>query len=183
MHYLTCVFIGETNSIEAAVDRALAPFDESRLVPPWKNHLHAGEIADMAANFGVPPDDLGTLAARMPEWAACAGGIDRRGLYALRITNPRGRWDWYTIGGRWQRLPPGNRIRASELLHSPRLEELLPHDFVTPDGRWHSRERPVRKPDGNLGFRRRRPALWLAEFRAALASHPEHLVVFVDRHQ
>lgn len=182
MHYLTAVFISPEESLGAAVDRALTPFDELRRVPPWKDHLHPRDVARMAAYFNLPADDLDQLAARMPEWNDCPGGVDRRGLYALRASNPQGRWDWYAIGGCWKGLVPGNRIQAAHLRRSPLLEELLPHDFVTPDGRWHSRERSVRGADSLVRVIRRRPASWRAAFCAALDASLDHLVVLVDCH-
>ena len=68
------------------------------------------------------------------------------------------------------------------MLRSARLRELLPHDFLTPDGKWHAHERYI-PGDWALGrFVRKSESRWLTEFTRALSRHPDHLIVCVDRH-
>lgn len=53
--------------------------------------------------------------------------------------NPKSRWDWYQIGGRWNgELPNGaNEMPVSELLNTP----YFPFAVLTPDGEWHEKGR------------------------------------------
>ncbi|MCI0457177.1 MAG: hypothetical protein L0Z62_09385 [Gemmataceae bacterium] len=182
MHYLTYVIIGKNTDIEEEVAEALAPFSDERQVKPWKHYLDRGEIARMARCYRVRRTSLRKLAARMEHWSGGKGGVDARGLFALHTFNPRGEWDWYEIGGRWDGFLPDNSASTRAMLKSKRLPKLLPHDFLTPDGRWHAVERwkPTNWPDGK--FVRKRPGRWLEEFKAALTAYPDHLVVCVDRH-
>jgi hypothetical protein len=119
----------------------------------------------------------------MPEWNGSEGGVDQRGLFALRTHDPNAKWDWYEIGGRWDGQLPGNVMTARRLSRSKKLPDLLPHDFLTPDGVWHQVERYVPGPKFSLGrFIRRRPSRWLKEFQSALTKFSSARVVCVDIH-
>jgi hypothetical protein len=83
------------------VDEQLAPYDEDRTTAPRREYLRADFIARMAEHYGLDVMDLPALAAKMPEWRACPGGVDARGLYALTSYNSDAKWDWYEVGGRW----------------------------------------------------------------------------------
>jgi hypothetical protein len=41
------------------------------------------------------------LLEHMKDWCGCEGGIDSKGLYQLSTYNPKSKWDWYEVGGRW----------------------------------------------------------------------------------
>ncbi len=182
MHFLTYVIIGKHTNIKQAVAMSMAPFDEARTVAPWKRHLPPDEIAAMAKYFGLRPDDLDALAAKMPNWNGGTGRVDGKRLSALVTWNPKGKWDWYAIGGRWAGLLRNDSMTCAALLRSRKLADLLPHDLLTPDGTWHARTRFVRTGwcTGHIVHKSRRS--WLRQFRAALASYPDHRVVCVDRH-
>lgn len=182
MHYLTYVFIPKNADIDEAVAKALAPFDEDLQAQPWKRHLDAGEIAAMAKQYSVRRTSLLKLAGCMEDWCGGTGGVDGKGLFVIHTYNPDGKWDWYEVGGRWNGFLRGNVRTAKSLLKSPRLEALLPHDFLTPDGTWHARARYV-STGWIKGHIVHKPARrWLDEFTTALAAWPHHRVVCVDRH-
>lgn len=181
MHYLTYVFIEPTPDVEDAVAEALAPFAEHLVVTPFKRYLGAEETAAMAECLGVPPGATAQLAERMPEWDGDAGGVDSAGLYSLTTLNPRATWDWYAIGGRWDGLLPGNAASAESLLAVPDLDALLPYDFLTPDGVWHSIGERLGRATGVPGDPEE-TRWWREEFRWALAAYGDHLVVCVDCH-
>lgn len=183
MHYLTYVFIPpEGDDLEAAVAHALRPFADDFPAKPWKQYLQPAEIAAMAKALGLRRSALRQLAARMREWNWCEGAIDERGLFAIRTGNPDGRFDWYAIGGRYDGAIPGNVATARDLLRRRQIACRLPHDFLTPDGVWHSRSRYI-PGDWVLGrIVRTRERRWRAAFTVALRTFPAHRVVCVDRH-
>lgn len=84
-----------------------------------------------------------------PECEECAGSGKVVSQY-----NPKSKWDWWVIGGRWSGYLPGktsSREREDESLevnsmHMKDLPEVLdegsvPFAIVTPDGEWHERGR------------------------------------------
>ena len=49
----------------------------------------------------------------------------------LSTYNPKSKWDWYLIGGRWNNSIPSNEVKISEI---PIEKIETPYAFVTPDG-------------------------------------------------
>lgn len=54
----------------------------------------------------------------------------------LSTLNPKSKWDWYQIGGRWCDAIPGNEANLSEI---PIGQIDTPYAFITPDGEWVER--------------------------------------------
>ncbi|MGA2618943.1 MAG: hypothetical protein ABSF26_15135 [Thermoguttaceae bacterium] len=184
MHFCTFVIIGTHNDPEAAVAHALEPFDEALTVEPYRDYLDPSEIEHMSAHYGISATDLPALVRKMPDWRRSEGGVDERGLYALTTYNPNGRWDWYEIGGRWNRYIPGfrgNVIRVETLLKRRDLRSSLPYSIVTPDGQWLERQ-DAPWFESHTGADRRREARWSTEVRDALAPYRDRKVVCVDVH-
>ena len=50
--------------------------------------------------------------------------------------NPKSKWDWYQIGGRWSNSIPGDEVKMSEI---PIEKIETPYAFITPDGEWVER--------------------------------------------
>lgn len=182
MHFLTYVFVPPRGDIDLAVADALRPFSDDFPVEPWKRRLGPRETAAMAKHYRLPAASTNQLARHMRDWCRCEGGVDREGLFALTTSNPEARFDWYEIGGRWRGKLTNNAAPCRELLRREDLADLLPHDFVTPDGAWHasSRYEPGDFLAGRIVEKGRRA--WLKEFRAALRRHRDCVVVCVDRH-
>lgn len=182
MHYLTYVFIPNDADADEAVATALQPFSEEIEVKPWKRYLDSEEIARMAKCYGVPKTSSRKLAGYMEAWNGGLGGVDERGLFAIHSYNPQAKWDWYEIGGRWQGTLPNNEASATSLLESPKLKEILPHDFLTPDGKWHQKATFI--PQGFFGgrFRKKSDAKWLEELTSALTTYVDYRIVCVDIH-
>lgn len=182
MHYLTYVFVPKHTDIEVAVTEALRPYGDGYEVQPWKRYLDAGEIGAMARCYKLPKRAIRKLAAQMEDWNGGTGGVDAKGLYAVLTYNPETKWDWYEVGGRWNRFLPDNKKTAQSLGKSAKLKNLLPHDFLTPDGVWHAKSRYVSTGwlSGHIVHKSERR--WLEEFQHALTRYPRHRVVCVDRH-
>jgi hypothetical protein len=116
----------------------------------------------------------------MEKWSGAAGRVDARGLYALLTSNPNAKWDWYEIGGRWG--GSGTLVFSAPSLLRSSKKMSLPHDFLTPDGKWHARSRYVRTGWIQGRVIQKSEARWRAEFMLALQAYPRHRVVCVDRH-
>lgn len=182
MHYLTYVFSPKDTNIKKQVAKALKPFGEDFEVKPWKRYLESAEILAMAKWYRLRKTALRRLAKEMQDWNGATGGVDRKGLFAVVTFNPEAKWDWYEIGGRWDGFLPNNVMSARSLLSSHKLRKLLPHDFLTPDSEWHTREAYVARDWLHGRLRRKSEQRWLKELREALRTYADHLVVCVDIH-
>jgi hypothetical protein len=183
MHYSVYVFIPPEGDIEEQVAEALRLYSDEHEVPPYKEYLDSGEIAAMARHYCLKQGDRKALAMRMDDWRGCPGGVDAEGLFSVKTWNPKAKWDWYEIGGRWSRQLPGNVISAKALLEKPNLKELLPAAMVTPDGWWHEWETFI--VEGWMKWRteRKKDGTWLRELKSALLAHSDLRVVCVDIHR
>jgi hypothetical protein len=183
MHFLTYVFIPEHDDVETAVATAMRPFGDEFTVRPWKRHLGPREIEAMARHYRLPTAATHKLAQHMKDWCRAEGGIDPKGLFARMTCNPEARFDWYEIGGRWRGKFTNNLALCRDLLRRKDLADLLPHDFLTPDGVWHAKARfvPCDFFDGHIVEKSQ--SMWLREFRRALTRQKDGVVVCVDRHQ
>lgn len=185
MHYCLFVIIGPHTDIERAVARALAPFDENLTVDDYRIHLDIDEVQRMAAYFQIRPSHLHELARKMPDWTGNPGGVDCRGLYRLSSYNPDGYWDWYEIGGRWDRSIPHsckNVIRAQSLADGDHLKDCLPYAILSPDGEWIEREH-VYFSGTRFVVHTIKPTQWLKIIREILTRWSDHQVVCVDIHR
>ena len=120
--------------------------------------------------------------------------LDKRGRVVKVIdrTNPDARWDWYGVGGRWDRALLGARYRDTNNPHSgasatygnvvPVLElpdDISAHAFVTPEGEWIE--------NGKMGWwacksGEKDEAAWKEEIKTILAKYKDCVAVGVDCH-
>ena len=54
----------------------------------------------------------------------------------LSTYNPKAKWDWYQVGGRWRGRIPGDEVKMSEV-NIDKIDP--PYAFVTTDGEWVER--------------------------------------------
>lgn len=183
MHFSVYVFIPQEGDIEECVAKALRLYSDEHEVPPYKDYLDAAEISAMAKHYNVRRSDKKALAAHMKEWRGDLGGVDAKGLFTIKTMNPKVKWDWYEIGGRWSRTFPGNVMSAAVLLEKENLKEILPAAMITPDGWWHEWETFI--VEGWMKWRaeRKKEGVWLREVKKALHSYPTMRVVCVDIHR
>lgn len=167
MHYYCLVIlpIGEEPSKEAVSDM-MEPFWEGKEVEPWED--------DCWNCRGT-----GYLDDSKTEHCHECGGSGR----VMSTSNPDGWWDWYVIGGRWNRVLDcirpvgdgdvdnleGNSCRVADIVLSP---EKYPDTILTPDGEVHMSE--------DAGYRRL--PNWADIARGILWRHAEHYAVVVDYH-
>lgn len=120
-HYpvLVCLPAGtDLADVEAALEQVLAPWDENRAVPAYRRY-EQGPPSDFwalphlrARGWKLPESE--------PSWRQVASAFNaecgfkkdpsRRlvvdgdgGAYTMSTYNPESRWDWWVVGGRWQR--------------------------------------------------------------------------------
>lgn len=186
MHACVFVLIRPNTDTEQAVAAALAPFDDALVVEPYRLHLGYQETLRMARQYGIDPADLYALAEKMPDWTGNQGGVDRFGLYELAKFNPDGRWDWHTIGGRWNGYIPRSRdnaILAGTLAKSRSLGRCLPCYLVTPDSHWLLYQQFYLEGDWEKLLKLAlKKGAWLRMVRQTLQRWPDHRVVCVDIH-
>lgn len=108
---------------------------------------------------------------------AC-GQCNGKGGYASSY-NPRSKWDFYTVGGRWDGWLGGKHGEANMVPIEWLLEDDAPVPFaiVTPDGEWHQ------KADMHWwGITSNEDARWPAGVKELLSHYADHYGVCVDCH-
>lgn len=135
MSHLTVLVIGNDPEIQ------LEPFDESLRVPEYSN----GEVSEKSkasmveyyTRNGKNPDGLGfdeLYAIHGEDWDNGVCRINpETGIWEERSTyNPKSKWDWYQLGGRWSgmlKLKPGKKGELGEKSWGNSGEE-IPKGFV-----------------------------------------------------
>ncbi len=151
---------------------------EVRMESAWREMIASYEARQKAAFEGHP---LRTAAD--PECDSCHGA----GTYRS-TSNPKSKWDWYVIGGRWNGRIRGRRVESDELerntavvskLPNPLPDDRVPYALVTPDGTWHERGRM-----GWWGMSSDNKPLeeWTNEVGTLLAQNSTCVAVGVDCH-
>ena len=100
----------------------------------------------------------------------------------LSTYNPKSKWDWYSVGGRWSgglTMIDGTEVNACDVCMIDWLKTPVPFAFVTPDGEWHER--------GEMGWwatvtNEKEQSGWEDEFRKAIADLVGAYVTLVDCH-
>ena len=108
-HFTTLVAIDDV----ANLDEALAPFDENKRVPPYKEYEKGGPTKFWAApsleSEGKIKIDNDLTWEQVAEAYNTEGMNEEEVLhvdddghaYTLNTYNPKSKWDWWSIGGRW----------------------------------------------------------------------------------
>ena len=96
----------------------------------------------------------------------------------LSIYNPNSKWNWYTIGGRFNNYLKtlSGKTTNEDYVSKIDWEDILPFAFVTPIGEWHER--------GKMGWwacvsNEKSHDNWEAEFKEFLGSLDEDTIVTV----
>jgi hypothetical protein len=113
---------GDPTEAEAEAERLLEPFNENTPVDRYKDY-EQGSPSDFwllrtLEKEGKPlaePITWQAIAEAYNERYAADGQpliVDERGAYQWSTYNPRSKWDWYELGGRWQGFFPTKRPLA-----------------------------------------------------------------------
>ena len=96
----------------------------------------------------------------------------------LSTHNPKSRWDWCTIGGRWDRLLNTKYGISDNIAYVSEVDwnETIPFAFITPDGEWHEK--------GKMGWfgivtDKKKESDWETEFMEFVQSWGLNVVVTV----
>lgn len=205
---------GERTSLREYLEDLLEPFDEGARVEPYLKEVSWFYSRQRLADAGlltIAEGDPGFIEAYVQAYNADPASwlADGKPLvatagkaYEWSTYNPKSKWDWWVIGGRWSGSMPsagdgpyvetgaGNSIHVRDLLanlDSPdfSLDEdggaagLVTFAVLTPAGMWHERGEmgwwaAVRDPKAAQD--------WLAEYRAVLEAHQDCLAVLLDLH-
>ncbi len=142
---------------------------EEQLQTAWRKLLDPIEakrkaLEDQHRHVFAKPD---------PTCSECHGTGTLQSTY-----NPKSKWDWWGVGGRWRNeLDGGNVLGVDALLALP--EPYIPYAVVTPDGEWHEK--------GQMGWwgmssNDKKQDKWQSEVIALYKQYPDHLAVLCDLH-
>jgi len=110
MSHFVCIVIGEDAKAQ------LAPYDENITVEPYEELYDGESLQRMAAHYMIDPNNLPALAEQFPEWAGCNAVVRDGKLYRISTYNPKSKWDWYQLGGRWAGMlklkAPGQAVQG-----------------------------------------------------------------------
>ncbi len=204
-HFTVAVIIPpeKQKRIEGFVALQMAPYDEDIKVDPYVCYSlkeAAAEIENDKKRLEAiirrnePDYDLDRcrqllkeLAATTPE-AKYRDRIKHHELFndrrePLSTYNPKGKWDWYVIGGRWDgwindRETKGERV-ADNMATTEQViaRGKIPHAIVTPDGEWHEHGRM-----GWWAILLTENEHWEDDAREIFRRYPGHHAVIVDAH-
>lgn len=162
MHY-TCLIITDNFDldVELIVANILAPFSEDIKVAPYDRDC----ICVTNKRFKKLVSDSDTPCP------SCNGKGSTRSTY-----NPDAKWDYYEIGGRWDKMFGGNIMPVNKLLQVER-ESLANEIFAVlePDGTWHE-ACPLFDLDEEQA------AEWPEELIAILTKHENSKAILCDLH-
>ena len=117
---------------EKEVDELLLPYSEFTGVEPY--FREETDLEEMAEYYKIDHPTPENLLAHMKAWVGYEGEI-RDGILGYMSTfNPNSKYDWHTIGGRWDDIVPENQCKVSEI---PKYFTNPPSVIITPEG-WHA---------------------------------------------
>ena len=171
-HALVVVIVPkETKDIYAEVERLMAPYDENIKVEPYIELTRDKVVAkkeEITKEVSSTPllklDDYlrgykGKIKKMsLEEFAKSWYGKESDSEGNLLTTyNPKSKWDWYVIGGRWDGEVQGkprddsegvfnfgdehHQLKYNTCLVSELAFDFVPYAIITPDGYWHEKGR------------------------------------------
>jgi hypothetical protein len=166
--------------LEGHVEKLIDVYSEHIEVEPYKSFFTPGGIESMAAHYGVDPTDFPALVEKMEVWSGHPGGIENGVLFHWSTYNPKSKWDWWVVGGRWKNagLWPDTPRSNFGVIEKIKIPEPF-NDIVTPDGEWHESGK-----HGWFGYheKAKEDDQWRAEFYEILSGFRTHVAVLIDAH-
>ncbi len=98
-HFVVWVMIPEKDNIYDQVEELLDPFDENKSEEPYKEYIEGENLERMEKFYKTK--NLKSLVGHIEDWSGNEGGLENGKLYYWSKYNPKSKWDWYEIGGRW----------------------------------------------------------------------------------
>jgi hypothetical protein len=121
MSHFTVLVIGED------VEEQLAPYDENISVEPYREYADTKELEFLhrvwdEENDRPPKDDRELARFLNARWDTKEYKYEPQGgIYKMSTYNPRSKWDWYEVGGRWS----GYFKLKSEVMDDPDAETAI----------------------------------------------------------
>jgi hypothetical protein len=112
-HFTVLVrYEGNLEDVNGTIEDMLEPYNENTEVERYKVYMESKDITRMAEHYKVDMtlpmvEAMLKLLSHMDDWTGHEGGVDydENGapkLYNWSTYNPKSKWDWYSLGGRWQ---------------------------------------------------------------------------------
>jgi hypothetical protein len=152
-----------------SVENLLAPYYEGLGVTPYKEYFDADDISSGIEKYG---SEAAFIANIEDWWGEGPGGKDEKGIYYMRTYNPKSKWDYYSVGGRYDGSIPGNVCPVRDL-----PEDVTCFAIVTPDGEWHERGKL-----GWFGMVSDKSDTWEHDMLMLLGRHTDCIAIGVDIH-
>lgn len=137
-HFIVTVavtFDRDPDAVVAAVTRALSPYDENIEVDPYVAHTPADMAADERYQSHIAKEPRITPT----DWYG--GTLDAEGN-VLSTYNPKSKWDWWEVGGRWDgylTLKDGQQVNVAVIRELAAEAVKAPFAYVDLDGEWHEK--------------------------------------------
>jgi len=176
-HFTVLVFAKENDR----VNTLLAPYNENIEVEEYILEEVSNEEKDEMIKYYIREDknnktlSFEDLYLKYGEsWNRNHWRNNENGILCNYSTyNPRSKWDWYEVGGRWNKSIPRNRCLAKNVPNN-----FIPFAFIDQKGEWHERAK--------MGWwattsNEKESDTWDNEFRKALSEYNGY-VTLIDCH-
>lgn len=181
-HFTVGVIVPAEGEVDEHIEKLLAPYDENTQVAGYEQEydvlwlIRSKEIAEKhhLTEASTVEDCFKAMVA---EWGNEEAVYLRDGkTYHISTYNPKSKWDWYQVGGRWS-----NKFGDGDIAPTDKALALDATFFalVTPEGEWIEK--------GKMGWLAcvsdpKDEDAWKAETRTILEKFAGHRVVNVDAH-
>lgn len=81
------------------VDEQLAIYNSNLQVETYKEYLPPSEVERIRETYEA--DDIDSIVDAVPDWTGYEGGYDEGGYFFWNTHNPRAKFDWCILGGRY----------------------------------------------------------------------------------
>lgn len=166
MRFQVFVIISATISdIVGIVEQLMLPYDSERPVLPYRVDITDQEMAFVAQQHSLSPDDP-AVREKLSDWWEYPFYRDEQGYYYISSDNPKGHWDGWIL----------HNVQADvyQLPDAP-ISSVDPLAVVTPDGVWH--EMPYQWDETTQQIALRQHLV-----QQLFAQYPAHVAVLLDCH-
>lgn len=180
--------------IRAELRDILAPFDSEMEVEPYKDYYKAEGVKTLAQRHGTG-SDLNALVKKLQATWSSDIDVDEHGLYCMSTYNPKAKWDYWGVGGGYDREIHNEdtaligkskgwdeHLCANICLVSSLPSDVVPSIIITPTREWHECEdfgwRMMRAPEE----KEKAWGEWEVFARRVLQQYHDHFAVALDVH-
>lgn len=128
---------------DASLEDILAPFDENLEVAPYGTQTIEEITGDKLYQSWIAKNSHLSQEEALKQWLGEETEFDALGRL-LSTYNPKSKWDWYEIGGRWDgylTLKDGSTVNLAEVADLVPEAIKSPFAYIDLDGSWHEKGR------------------------------------------